>query len=102
MRALVNERPVIPTDVWSYAGLSVAAASSREIRLATGSLTGGGERMLAEWRFWPGRPRVGLSLDAPARWGGIWGVHGFWERERFTSPLLTPAERAGLAPCRPR
>jgi hypothetical protein len=97
LRALVNERPVIPTDVWSYAGLSVAAASGREIRLATGSLSGGGERMLAEWRFWPGRPRVGLSFDAPARWGGIWGVHGFWERERFTAPLLTSAERAGGA-----
>lgn len=51
--------------------------------------------MLAEWRFWPGRPRVGLSFDAPARWGGIWGVHGFWERERFTAPLLMSAERGG-------
>ena len=63
--------------------------------MTTGSLTGGGERLLAEWRFWPGRPRVGLSFDAPARWGGIWGVHGFWERERFTDPLLPLAERAG-------
>jgi hypothetical protein len=64
--------------------------SRREVRLTTGSLTGGGERLQAEWRFWPGRPRVGVSFDAPAPWGGIWGVQGFRERERFTeSPVVS-------------
>ena len=95
MRAAVNERPVLPSDIWSYAGIGIAAASRREVRLTTGSLTGGGERLLAEWRFWPGRPRIGLSFDAPARWGGVWGVHAFAERERFTDISLSSAERAG-------
>jgi hypothetical protein len=95
LRAAVNERPVVPTDIWGYAGIGLAAASRQEVRLATGSLTGGGERMLADWRFWPGRPRVALSFDAPARWGGIWGVHGFWEQEQFTDPVVPLAERAG-------
>ena len=93
LRATVNERPLMPSDAWSYAGLAVTAASRREVRLATGALTGGGERLQAEWRFWPGRPRVGMSFAAPVRWGGIWGVHSFWERERFTDPTLPPIER---------
>ena len=93
LRATVNERPLMPTDVWSYAGLGVVAASRREVRMATGALTGGGERLQAEWRFWPGRPRVGLSFDAPARWGGIWGVHSFWEREQFTDLSMPSVKR---------
>lgn len=94
LRATINERPVVPTDVWTYAGIGVMAASRRELHLATGALTGGGERLQVAWRFWSGRPRVGVSFDAPALWGGIWGVHGFWERERFTDASTPAAERA--------
>ena len=83
LRATVNERPVFPADVWSYVALGAVAASRREVGAATGSLTGGGERLKAEWRFWPGRPRAGVAFDAPAPWGGTWSVGGFGERERF-------------------
>ncbi len=94
LRAAVNERPLMPSDVWSYAGIGLAAASRREVRITTGPLTGGGERLLADWRFWPGRPRVGVALDAPAGWGGIWGVRGFWEREQFSDPAVAATERS--------
>ena len=94
LRATVNERPLVPVDVWSYAAIGAAAASRREIGVSTGSLTGGGERLGAEWRFWPGRPRVGLAMAAPAPWSGVWGVGAFYERERFTGDVV-PVERSG-------
>ena len=93
LRATVNERPIVPSDVWSYAALGATAAARREIALSTGSLTGGGERLTVSWRFWPERPRVGMSLDAPAPWGGVWGVRAFSEQQPFDDPSLPRAER---------
>ncbi len=95
LRATVNERPIFPRDVWSYAALGAIAASRLEIRSGTGSLTGGGERLQAEWRFWPRRQRVGVALDTPAPWGGIWSIAGFRERERFTEGGPADEKRVG-------
>ena len=95
IRAAVNERPAVPADRWSYMVLGAQAAAQQQVALTIGSLTGGGERSEIEWRFWPGRPRVALSFDAPAAWGGVWGVQAFVERERFTEPLLPEAQRSG-------
>jgi hypothetical protein len=95
LRATVNERPVFAADVWSYVALGAVAASRRELGGGTGSLTGGGERLKAEWRFWPGRPRVGVAVDAPAPFGGIWSVGAFGEHERFTDAGLPDEKRAG-------
>ena len=94
LRGTINERPVVPRDVWSYAAVGAFAASRQEIRLSTGSLTGGGERLRGEWRFWPGRQRIAVSFDAPAPWGGVWSAGGFRERERFTGELQ-PVDRSG-------
>jgi peptidase C39-like protein len=94
LHATVNERPVLPSDVWSYAAIGTVAVSRRELAVGTGSVTGGGESLHVEWRFWPDRPRIGVTLDAPAPWGGVWGVSGFRERERFTAPL-PDVERSG-------
>ena len=94
IRATIHERPVFPTDIWSYAATGALAASRRELRVGIASLTGGGERLRAEWRFWPGRPRIAVSLDAPAPWGGIWSAGGFGEHERFTD-AAADAQRSG-------
>jgi predicted double-glycine peptidase len=94
LHATVNERPVLPSDIWSYAAIGAIAASRRELAISTGSLTGGGESLRLEWRFWPDRPRVGVTLDAPAPWGGVWGAGGFSERERFTAQFAD-VERSG-------
>jgi hypothetical protein len=93
LRATVNERPLFATDVWSYVALGAIAASQREVRSGAGSLTGGGERLQGEWRFWPGRQRAGVALDAPAPWGGIWTIGGFQERERFSGGGLGDEKR---------
>jgi hypothetical protein len=94
LRAAINERPVLPTDIWSYAALGAVAASRRELRVGTGSLTGGGEHLQGDWRFWPGRPRIGVTLDVPAPWGSVWSIGGFRERDRFTDGGPADVERS--------
>jgi Papain-like cysteine protease AvrRpt2 len=95
LRAHVVERPVMPTDVWSYAAIGLLAAARKEIGVSAGALTGGGERVTAGWRFWPGRPRVNLEVVAPARWGGLWGVDMFAERQPFSDDTFPTSRRAG-------
>lgn len=94
LRAHVVERPRIPADPWSYAALGLVAAARKEVALSTGALTGGGERISAGWRFWPGRPRVNVEIVAPARWGGLWGVDGFVERQPFTNDTFPTTRRS--------
>ena len=66
--------------------MGLVAVARNEVGLSTGALTGGGERISAAWRVWPGRPRVNLEVIAPARWGGLWGI-----------PLALVLRRAGVA-----
>ena len=95
LRAHVVERPLIPSDPWSYAALGLVAAARKEVSLSTGALTGGGERISVGWRFWPGRQRVNAEVVAPARWGGLWGVDGFAERQPFTDDIFPTTRRSG-------
>ena len=95
LRAHVVERPLVPTDRWSYAALGLMAAARKEVALSSGSLTGGGERVSAGWRFWPGRPRVNLEVLAPAPWGGLWGVDMAAERQPFSGGTFPTSRRAG-------
>jgi hypothetical protein len=94
IRGAVNERDVIPTGRFAYAGLALSAVATRELRLPVGSLTGGGEGVGLAWRFWPGRPRVALALAAPAPWRGIWAIEADWERQTFDVPTTPAAERS--------
>jgi hypothetical protein len=95
LQATVAERPLVPADRWSLATLGVVAAFRREVEVATGDLTGGGERVTLGWRFWPGRPRVGAAIVAPAPWSGLWGVDAFTERQPFTTDALPTSRRRG-------
>jgi hypothetical protein len=95
LRAHVVERPLVPTDPWSYAAIGLVALARNEVGLTTGALTGGGERISAGWRFWPGRPGVNVEAIAPARWGGVWGVDAFGERQPFSEDRFPISRRAG-------
>jgi hypothetical protein len=95
LRAVVVDRPLAPTGRLSLVALGAVAAGTREVRVATGSFTGGGETVSLAWRFWPDRPRVGVGLHAPAPWGGVWGVDLFTERQPFTSSMFPTASRTG-------
>jgi predicted double-glycine peptidase len=96
LRAVVAERPFVPTGRWSYAAAGLVAAATREVRLTTGALVGGGEEVSAAWRFWPHRRKTGAGIRAPAPWGGIWTVDAFSEEQPFNASGLNPAERDSL------
>ena len=84
LHAAVAERSVLPHSTWSLVGLGLSAAAERDVRVETGSLTGGGESLAVDWRFWPNRPRVAVRLAAPSPWGGVWTVDAATERQPFS------------------
>jgi predicted double-glycine peptidase len=93
LRAVVAERPLVPHGRWSFAAAGLVAAATKEVRLTTGALMGGGEELSAVWRFWPHRRKVGAGIHAPAPWGGVWGLEGFSEQQPFSRPELRSADR---------
>jgi hypothetical protein len=95
LRGAVAERPLLPTSRLSLAALGIAAAATREVKLTTGSLFGGGEQLFASWRFWSRRPNAAFGMAAPAPWGGVWNVLSISGRQSFTSVDVTTAERTG-------
>jgi hypothetical protein len=95
LRAHVLERALVPTDPWSYVAIGLVALARNDVSLSTGALTGGGERISAGWRFWPGRPRANVEVSAPAPWGGLWGVDAFAERQPFSGDTFATARRGG-------
>jgi len=95
LRGVVAERPVVPTGRLSLAALAVSTAVTREVRVKTGSLSGGGESIEFAWRFWPHRPRVAARIEAPAPWGGVWAAQAYSERQPFNRPEIARAEQTG-------
>ena len=93
VRANVIEQPLWPTSVPALASMAGRAIFLREVHVPVFSPSGGGERVAATWRFWPGRPRVALEANAPAPWGGEWGALAAWERQPFDTPVLPTIER---------
>jgi hypothetical protein len=87
IRGFVAERPLFPSTPLGLTALALTTASTREVRVATGSFTGGGEQIWGAWRFWPGRPQIAGGVDAPAPWGGVWGIEASTGRQEFTSSL---------------
>jgi hypothetical protein len=95
LRGAVSERPLVPSGALPLAAVAAIAAATRELRLTTGAVFGGGEAVTGAWRFWPHRMRVDAGIRAPAPWGGVWAVDGFTERQSFTTPELPAAEHEG-------
>lgn len=96
VRAHVVERPLVPSTPINWATLGISAAVVKEIKVGTGSLFGGGERVSGEWRFWPGRPRVAVDVSAPTGWAavpGTWGAALSQERQPFDSVAVPTSKR---------
>jgi hypothetical protein len=94
VRGHVVERSVVPRGRITWAALGLRAGVQRELLFPVASLGHGGERLDASWRFWPGRPRVGVALHAPWR-ASIVSLQVAAERQPFggAEPLPTPAEQ---------
>lgn len=94
LRATVDERR-FPAGFLSYAVLGAVAAARREVSYSLPPLTGGGERLTAAWRFWPGRPAYSIDFAAPAPWGGIWTAAFAKEEQPFDQTLPGSRRTAG-------
>jgi hypothetical protein len=93
VRATVNERHLFPTTFMDIAEIGGRALFQQDPRVSISSMTGSGERLDLQYRFRPGRPRLGATFSAPAPWGGVWSVRGLWERQPFDTPLVPTSER---------
>ena len=83
VRAVVLERPLVPSGLLPLAAVGAAAAADRELSVDVASPTGGGERWRGSWRWWERRPRVAIGLAAPAPFGGVWTLDVFDERQTY-------------------
>jgi hypothetical protein len=93
LRAAINERPVVPSDRWTYIGIGAMAAARREVDYGIASPSGGGELFTVGWRFWPDRPRYALTVAAPVPRAGIVQAAIFSERQPFDRSDLPRAAR---------
>jgi hypothetical protein len=98
LRVAVAERDRVPRRLAALGVIGGRAVFTREVRIALGPLTRGGDRLEVGWRFWPGRPRLSVDLLVPAPWGGLWGVQGSTERQPVGDPagLTVDRDSAGL------
>jgi len=70
----VVERTAFPTGIPALAAAGVEAAVNRTIDTSLSSLTGGGERIDLNWRWWSHRPAIAAAFVAPAPL-----IHGTWQ-----------------------
>jgi hypothetical protein len=89
IRATVVERPLVPRRTFDLGVLGLATAITRELVIPVSSPTGGGEQIVADWRFWAHRPLYQLSIAAPAPWRGVWRLGLARERQPFTTAFST-------------
>jgi hypothetical protein len=82
--AAIVERPRFPDRV-GLAAIGTHALTERELRLDAAAPAGSGMRWIIGWRWWDNRPRLGMSLLAPAAFGrsGLWRLDGVWERQSY-------------------
>jgi hypothetical protein len=91
--ASVVERPLAPSGAVPLAAMGLRALTDREVAVAIASPTGGGELWSASWRWWERRPRIALSLAAPAPFGGVWALEAADDRQTYGDPGGEIAER---------
>jgi hypothetical protein len=95
--ASVNEREPYPRSWKTFGVIAGRAAVGQEVKLDFAGLFGTGERISASGRWQDERPRVALSLTAPApsRLPGVASFDLMWERQSYPS-LRESRRRAAL------
>jgi hypothetical protein len=94
----VVERDLYPRGVPAVAAIGVGAAANRTIDASLSSLTGGGERIDASWRWWAHRPAISAAFVAPAPLlGGTWEVDASRQTETFLAASRQTRTHVGAA-----
>jgi hypothetical protein len=81
--AIVLERPLLPSSPAALGVLGLRGLTDREASIGIANPSGGGEMWRAAWRWWEHRHRVALGFDAPAPFGGVWGINVLGERQSY-------------------
>jgi hypothetical protein len=97
VEAVVLERPLLPTSPVAAGVVAVRAATDREVAASISSPSGAGETWTAAWRWWENRPRIAAAFEAPAPFGGRWGIAAFREKQAYEDGLSTIEESRSRA-----
>ena len=92
IEAVVIERPLVPDSPVSAGVVALRTATDRELAASLSSASGGGETWTVAWRWWERRPRVALAFDAPAPFGGNWGIDVFQETQTYAAGVASSLE----------
>jgi hypothetical protein len=90
VEAVVIERPLVPSSPIAAGVVALRSVTDRELAASVSNASGGGETWTAAWRWWEHRPRVAFAFEAPAPFGGNWGIDAFQETQTYALGL-TPA-----------
>jgi hypothetical protein len=96
VRAVLQERPLLPKSRVSLAQAALQALTERSVEVLIASPTGGGELWTGGWRFWANRPAAWVSLSTPS-WFGLpvtLELDLLWEEQAFDAAdaRTAPAE----------
>jgi len=67
--------------------LALGAAIRRELSVPISSLTGSGEQLSINWRFWADRPLYQVSFSTPAPWRGVMSLTASREAQPYSATL---------------
>ncbi len=95
VRGAIVERPLVPSRVeWTAA--AARAAIDRDVLFSIANAGSAGDRLVASWRFWEARPRVGLDYELPSPLGGVWGLSSSWQEEHYADAAKSEVRDARI------
>ena len=94
VEAAVVERSVLPTSRGALAMAGYRLLVDRELITSVAGAMGNGELISASWRWWPNRPRVAMSFEAPSHYG-VWRAGAFGEEQSYGFDGLVEKRRGG-------
>ena len=86
VEATVVERSLFPKGLVPLGAMAAEAAIDREVRVAIGSVTGGGEAFGVGWRWWERRPALAVTMSMPSpndRVGAVWTVNAEYDQQTY-------------------
>jgi hypothetical protein len=84
-----------PTSPPALAAIGVRLLGERELAASVASPSGGGELLVASWRWWRNRPRAAFSFASPSALG-VWRVELFGEKQSYgVGEVVTESRRGG-------
>jgi Peptidase C39 family len=97
VEATIVERSLFPTGLVPLGAIAAEAAIDREVRVAIGSVTGGGEAFGVGWRWWEQRPAAAVTMSMPSpidRVGAVWTVSAEYDQQTYGATEVEERRRS--------